>query len=91
MATVDRSLRVHAPLADVWEFHARLDGLLALTPDWLHPRADHVEGDADGVLAPGSEATVSVQPFGVAPGSRGRRASRTESASTANPGSSATR
>lgn len=76
MATFDRSLRVRAPFEDVWAFHNRIDGLLALTPDWLHPRVDRVEGDDDGDLVPGTTICLSARPFGVAP--RQRMAARIE-------------
>ena len=38
MPVFEREVRVSAPLSDVWEFHATADGLVALTPDWMHLR-----------------------------------------------------
>jgi len=73
MATYERDVRVRAPFADVWEFHATIDGLRALTPDWLHLRVEAVrrpEGDDSGTLTVGTRIRLSVQPFGVGPRQR---------------------
>jgi ligand-binding SRPBCC domain-containing protein len=71
MPTYERSVRVAAPFDAVWDFHARLDGLEALTPDWLHLRVESVrgpDGDPDpDVLEAGSVVRASVQPLGVGP------------------------
>ena len=71
MAEYERSVRVAAPLSEVWEFHSTERGLEALTPDWMHLRVDSVRGPDRGsdpeVLAAGSTVEVSVQPFGVGP------------------------
>ena len=71
MATYERSVRVTAPLAAVWEFHSTERGLAALTPDWMRLRVDSVTGpdgqsDPD-VLEAGSTLEASVRPFGVGP------------------------
>lgn len=77
--TFERSVRVAAPIEDVWEFHSRVDGLLALTPDWVDPRVESVrgpDGEADpDVLEAGAELTLSVRP-GVVVGPRQRVTSR---------------
>jgi ligand-binding SRPBCC domain-containing protein len=73
MATYERDVRVRAPFADVWEFHATIDGLRALTPDWMHLRVEAVrrpEGDDGGTLTVGTRIRLSVQPFGVGPRQR---------------------
>lgn len=71
MATYERSARVAAPLAAVWEFHSTERGLVELTPDWMHLQVESVrgpDGDPDpDVLETGSTLSVSVRPFGVAP------------------------
>lgn len=60
-----------APLEAVWRFHSRVEGLSALTPDWLHLRVERAvgpDGEADPeVLVAGSRVTASVRPFGVGP------------------------
>jgi len=71
MAVFERETRVAAPLDEVWAFHSRVEGLEALTPDWMHLRVESVEGP-DGepdpeVLETGAEITTSVQPFGIGP------------------------
>jgi ligand-binding SRPBCC domain-containing protein len=71
MATYERSVRVEAPLSEVWEFHSTEDGLTALTPDWMRMRVESVRGP-DGeenpeVLEAGSTLQASVQPLGVGP------------------------
>lgn len=71
MAVYTRSVRVAAPLDAVWDFHSRIDGLETLTPEWMHMRVESVRGP-DGepdpeIMAPGSVAVTSVQPFGVGP------------------------
>ncbi|MFB6251190.1 MAG: SRPBCC family protein [Halobellus sp.] len=71
MATYSRLTRVDAPLSDVWDFHSRISGLKALTPDWMNLRIEAVTGP-DGepspeILTEGSEIQMSMQPFGVAP------------------------
>ncbi len=71
MAEFRREVRVHAPLSDVWEFHSTEQGLLALTPDWMHLEVESVigpDGEPDpDILETGSELHMSVQPFGVGP------------------------
>ena len=74
MATYERSVRVAAPLATVWEFHSTEKGLEALTPDWMGLRVETVRGpdrDPDpDVLGVGTTLQVSVRPFGVGPRQR---------------------
>lgn len=36
MAVFDRETNLRAPLERVWAFHRSIDGLVAVTPDWLH-------------------------------------------------------
>jgi ligand-binding SRPBCC domain-containing protein len=55
MPTYQREVRVRAPLDEVWQFHSRIDGLEALTPDWMHLRIEDVhrpagrgDGDEEG-------------------------------------------
>jgi len=74
MQVFEREVRVSAPLDDVWEFHATADGLVALTPDWMHLRVEETRGP-DGepdpaVLETGSIVESSIQPFGVGPRQR---------------------
>ncbi|MFC3476807.1 SRPBCC family protein [Halobacterium litoreum] len=75
METFERDLRLRAPLADVWAFHSTIDGLRALTPDWMHLRVDEIERPGDEredthVLTEGTRIHMSVQPFGVGPRQR---------------------
>jgi len=74
MATYSRLTRVSAPLADVWDFHSRVSGLEALTPDWTNLRIESVtgpDGEADPeILETGSEIRMSMRPFGVGPRQR---------------------
>lgn len=74
MPVFEREVRVSAPLEDVWEFHATADGLVALTPDWMHLRVEEARGP-DGEPEPeelesGSTVVSSIQPFGVGPRQR---------------------
>jgi ligand-binding SRPBCC domain-containing protein len=51
MPTYQREVRVRAPLDEVWQFHSRIDGLEALTPDWMYLRVEEVHrpaGSDDG-------------------------------------------
>ena len=71
MAVYERRSRVDASLDDVWAFHGRVDGLLAVTPSWMNLRVEASRGpdgepDPD-VLEAGSEITLSLRPFGVGP------------------------
>ncbi len=74
MQRYERSVRVRAPLSEVWEFHSTTDGLEALTPDWMGLVIEDVrgpDGEADPeVLDVGSVITSSVQPFGIGPRQR---------------------
>ena len=75
MPTYQRETCVRAPLREVREFHSRIEGLEALTPDWMHLRVEAVRGPDgdepdDGVLEAGSRVRLSVQPFGVGPRQR---------------------
>lgn len=69
MATYERSVLVRAPFEDVWDFHATIDGLEALTPDWLNLELESVRGPDDepdpDEMVPGSTAVVSLRPFGI--------------------------
>lgn len=71
MARYRRETVVDAPLSRVWEFHSTVDGLLALTPDWLGLSVERVRGP-DGELDPttlaeGSEISLSTRAFGIGP------------------------
>jgi len=71
MSVFEREVRVAAPLEEVWEFHSTADGLVALTPDWMHLRVEETRGP-DGepdpeVLDTGAVIVSSVQPLGVGP------------------------
>jgi ligand-binding SRPBCC domain-containing protein len=74
MATYKRSVRVDAPLEDVWEFHSTGDGLVALTPNWMNLRIEEEtdpEGEPDpDVLETGSRIVSTVRPFGIGPRQR---------------------
>lgn len=71
MPTYTRWTRVPAPLADVWAFHSRIEGLERLTPDFLNLEVEWVrgpDGESDPeVLTAGTEIQLSLQPFGVGP------------------------
>ncbi|WP_254840338.1 SRPBCC family protein [Natronomonas marina] len=71
MATYTRETRVEAPLEEVWAFHSTVDGLEALTPDFMNLEVRAVtgpDGDPDPeVLAAGSRIDLSMRPFGVGP------------------------
>lgn len=71
MAVYERQVRVDAPLDDVWAFHSTIDGLRALTPDWMHLRVESItgpDGDPDpDVLDAGTSIRLSIRPFGVGP------------------------
>jgi len=74
MATYKRSVRVEAPFEEVWEFHATGEGLVALTPGWMHLQIEDERGpdgepDPDALEA-GSTVISTVQPFGVGPRQR---------------------
>jgi ligand-binding SRPBCC domain-containing protein len=74
MATYSRRTRVAAPLAEVWEFHSRVSGLEALTPEWMGLEVEAVrgpDGDPDPeVLTTGSQIRMSLRPFGIGPRQR---------------------
>ena len=71
MASYERETVVKAPLDRVWEFHSSVDGLEALTPDFMHLEVQSVvgpDGEPDPeVLEAGSRVHVSTRPFGVGP------------------------
>ncbi|WP_339104021.1 SRPBCC family protein [Haloterrigena salinisoli] len=74
MATYDRRTTIDAPLADVWAFHSRVEGLEGVTPDWMGLRVESVIGP-DGTTDPerleaGTELSLSIRPFGVGPRQR---------------------
>ena len=71
MVEFERRTRVEAPFETVWNFHAGIDGLVALTPDVLDLRVEGVRGP-DGepdpeVLAVGAEVDLSLRPLGAGP------------------------
>lgn len=72
--TYQRSVHIDAPLTAVWDFHSRVDGLVALTPAWVNLRVEEVRA-ADGeqdpeILDAGTTLQLSVRPFGVGPRQR---------------------
>jgi len=71
MATYSRLTRVAAPLSEVWEFHSKITGLEALTPDWMNLQVESVmgpHGDPDPeILETGAEIQMSMQPLGIGP------------------------
>jgi ligand-binding SRPBCC domain-containing protein len=71
MASYQRRTRVAAPLDEVWALYSRIEGLEALTPDWMNLRVEAVrgpDGEADPeVLDPGTQIRLSTRPFGVGP------------------------
>ncbi|WP_458206510.1 SRPBCC family protein [Haladaptatus sp. NG-SE-30] len=74
MATYQRAVWVDAPFEDVWRFHSTIDGLEALTPEWMHLRVEGIRGP-DGkpnpaVLERGTEIRMSLRPFDVGPRQR---------------------
>lgn len=80
MAIYERESLVRAPLDDVWAFYSKIDGLVALTPDWFGLRVEGVTGP-DGAADPpalleGTTIDLSVRPLGVGP--RQRTTSRIE-------------
>jgi ligand-binding SRPBCC domain-containing protein len=71
MPVYERECRVGASLDRVVEFHSRVDGLVALTPGFVHLEIERVTGP-DGesnpaVLEAGSTIEMRVEPFGVLP------------------------
>lgn len=74
MATYRRETRIEAPFDAVWQFHATIDGLEALTPEFVNLEIERVvgpDGDTDpGTLEAGSRIEMSVRPFGVGPRQR---------------------
>lgn len=71
MAIYERTVWIQAPLDDVWAFHSGVDGLVELTPDWMHLRIDSAigpDGESDpAVLEEGAKVRVSTRPLGVGP------------------------
>jgi ligand-binding SRPBCC domain-containing protein len=71
MATYTRETRVRAPFDEVWEFASTVDGLDALTPDFMNLEVRSVtgpDGDPDPeILTAGSRIDLAMQPFGVGP------------------------
>lgn len=79
MAVFERETVVDADLDDVWDFHSRVDGLAALTPDWFHLEyhgrelpEDAQDPDSADELVEGSTVELSVRPLGVGPRQRWR-------------------
>ena len=71
MTDYRRQTLVRAPLSEVWRFHSSVDGLVALTPNWMNLRVETVlgpDGEPDPeVLGAGSEVHLSMRPLGVGP------------------------
>ncbi|MFB6179696.1 MAG: SRPBCC family protein [Halorientalis sp.] len=74
MSVYRREVRVAAPFDEVWDFHSRVSGLEALTPDWMRLEVESVtgpDGTPDpGILTAGSRIESSIMPFGVGPRQR---------------------
>jgi len=71
MAVYTRSVRVEAPLEEVWDFHSRIEGLERLTPDWMNMVVEEVRGPNDEpdpeIMDVGTVAVTSVRLFDVGP------------------------
>lgn len=71
MAVYARETHVSAPFEQVWGFQVRIEGLAAVTPDWMRLRIEDIsgpDGESDPeTLEAGSVVRLSVQPFGVGP------------------------
>jgi ligand-binding SRPBCC domain-containing protein len=74
VSTYRRETHIDAPLEEVWAFHSTIDGLEALTPEFMHLEIESVtgpEGDPDpDELTAGTRIEMSLRPFGVAPKQR---------------------
>lgn len=76
MPTYQRAAHIDAPLSEVWDFHSRIGGLEALTPDWMHLRVEEVRGPDgdlrgdDALLEAGTRVRMSMQPLGLGPRQR---------------------
>ncbi len=73
MSTYRRRSRIRAPLDKVWAFHSTIDGLEALTPDWMGLNVESVrtpDGHDSETLVEGTEITMASRPFGIAPETR---------------------
>jgi len=72
MQSFERETVVDAPLDRVWTFHSTVDGLRALTPDWVALRIEEIDRPDPGarnsdILTEGTEIHASVAPFWVLP------------------------
>ena len=73
MSTYRRRSRIRAPLEEVWAFHSTIDGLEALTPQWMGLNVESVrtpESHDSETLVEGTEITMASRPFGIAPETR---------------------
>lgn len=74
MPTFTHESTVDAPLDEVWAFHDGVDGLLALTPGFLHLNVEHMVDEAgeptSGPLEPGDRVSLAMRPFGILPTTR---------------------
>lgn len=74
MATYERTTRVAVPLEEVWAFQSTVDGLRAVTPDFLNLEVHDVvgpDGEADPeALVEGTRLRMSIRPFGAGPRQR---------------------
>lgn len=67
MPRVSASVVVDATIDEVAQFYDSLEGLVELTPSWLHPTVA-VVGDGDpSALAEGVQFRFTVRPFGMGP------------------------
>lgn len=73
MASYCRSTWIDAPLETVWLAHCHIDGLLAVTPDWLGLTVDAVRDEVGATVDPGVELgegyeiDLSITPLGIGP------------------------
>jgi len=73
MSTYRRRSRIRAPLEEVWAFHSTIDGLEALTPQWMGLNVESVrtpESHDSETLVEGTEITMASRAFGIAPETR---------------------
>lgn len=60
MRTYEHRGRIHAPLDDVWRFHASIDAVTEIAPGWLGLEVRYVDGPQP--FEEGTEIGMSVNP-----------------------------
>lgn len=69
MSNFNRDIFINAPFSKVWGFHSKIEGLKAITPNWMNLCVESIVSPDNStnieVLEEGTKLKLSIKPFGI--------------------------